>query len=256
MSQNLTTLKPRKKRLPSKTQMREVLSWRMYWRSFLKSQPPLRAAITTILWGVLLLVLNRYLYERVAANSYTDNLILLPVAVSIIYAFRLHIIDGEALQQLIFDATTGVFGAYFLGLVMFVVVVYFAPEDYFAPVVYRSSGLHLSSLLETVARMTDSALIYAVPGFVAGRIGKYIWRRWDSIRRRHLVYELTHWFVMFVLLAGILACAGMIIATNALGGTLTVPAVIERLDNIITISAGLLIGLLLILFFPLMLFDK
>jgi signal transduction histidine kinase len=98
-------------------------------------------------------------------------------------------------------------------------------------------------------------VVIAPLAFIIARTSKYVWRIWDDVRRRYFVYELVHWFLMFVLLAGVLACAGLTIATNAVGESVSFPAIVRRTGEIIIISDGLLVLLLIVLFFPLTLFP-
>jgi signal transduction histidine kinase len=222
---------------------------RDWWRALIASKKPLRALMESVtIGGILALVLSRF-YGHISDPIYTDYFVTITIFSIVLYAFRLHIFPSSWEYRFLYDVVIGIYGGVFVGVVVLQIIHWVTPSTY--NTWNHRPGI---ALIPFSARWEINVVIAPLT-FIIARISKYIWRIWDDVRRRYFVYELVHWFLMFVLLAGVLACAGLIIATNAIGESVSFPAIVQRAGEIIIISDGLLVLLLIVLFFPLTLFP-
>jgi len=227
------------------------MAQRLRWRDLITSKMAPRAlAETVLLGGILALVLSRF-YRKISDPVYTDYFVTITVFSIALYAYRLHIFPASWEDRFMYDVTFGICGGIIAGIIVLQIIYWVTPSAYSAPIWNHRPGIALVPF----SRRWELDFVIAPPTFALARFSKYLWRIWDGVRRRYFVYELVHWFLMFVLLTGALACAGITIATNAIGESVDFPAALQRVGEIIIISDGLLVLLLIVLFFPLTLFP-
>ena len=215
-------------------------------RTLLASKPPPRAFAESVLVGGFLAFALSLFYWQINTGIYTDYFVTITIFSIALFAYRLHIFPGGIGERLLNEAAVGLVVGVLVGLAVLEIIFRVTPSIYWAELMYHRPGIHIWPFEGRL----NLALYFSPPTFTIARITKYIWRAWDDVRRRYFVYELVHWFLMFVALALALTFAGIIIATDT-----NPPTFVRRLGEIIIVSDGLLVLLLAVLFFPLTLFP-
>jgi signal transduction histidine kinase len=168
----------------------------MRWRRLLLNAPPLRAMLEALLLAVTLwLPLLAFQFYR-SPNLWQLAIDLLVGPLGLLYyVLRLRVPADFLKRQSLVDTTV----ALLLGLALSGIVLVLVP------------GLLQSALSKSLWRGLDRALVLAVFSlmgncalFVIARIALRIWLFWDGLRRRQLLWALTHAHVMVLALGAAL----------------------------------------------------
>lgn len=192
---------------------------------FLWSAHPLRGLGEAWLVGMLILFGLYNLGESVGPSVFMSGVFFLCGVGGMWAVLRIQLPQGSLIRQSLWEVGVG----FLLSLVM-------------------AFGLHLPANLLGWAVVWTRAnaepfsitvlLLCTGPGYVFARLGVRLWRWWDHLRRRRMLWSLTHAHLMVVVAAAVMGAVGVfIIAPYSSGGAILHP---EQATWFIVLSERLL----------------
>ncbi|MDQ2717580.1 MAG: HAMP domain-containing histidine kinase [Chloroflexota bacterium] len=171
----------------------------MQRRSLFLTAHPWRAALEALLLSALVGIVLLLLHRQAGLFNLFLVLILLsgPICM-LVFALRLRFFKGSWWRRALIELALAGLLSYILSGVAQVAVIFILHDIAFPS---RGSGIDNPHVILVVTLLLDMAV------FVALRLGIRVWLFWDRLRRRQLIWALTHAHVMLVAIG-----AGLLIA--------------------------------------------
>ena len=193
---------------------------------FLWRVHPVRALFEAWLLGAIIVFGYSRLVGHVAPAAFNNGVLLLCGACGIWTVLRARLPKRGWLFQVIWELAVG----FVLSLVMAVGLEWPA----------RLTGLEVEwNKSSWGPRGITFLLLLTGPGYVATRIGVRLWLFWDRMRRRRMLWALTHAHLLVVVLAMVLAAVGMLLASPYVRST--TPLIAEAGDPMVQFADWLLL---------------
>ena len=168
---------------------------RFLWRAH-----PVQALFEAWLLGTIIIFGYSRLVGYIAPAAFNNGLLLLCGACGMWTVLRARVPNRGWLFQVIWELAVG----FALSLVMAIGL------DGSA----RLTGLETEWTRSTWGHESITFfMLLTGPGYVATRVGVRLWLFWDRMRRRRMLWALTHAHLLVVMLAMVLAAVGMLLAS-------------------------------------------
>lgn len=171
-----------------------------HWPAFFFKTHPARAIIETLVIGLVLELALVLLQPLLVSFIWRLGICLAIGLICVIYcAVRLQLPAGSRRRQMLFESCVGSVVSLLLSCVELVILLILLRAASPNPL-WRGSGRPLLTAL--------IAFLLNIVVFLSFRIGIRLWLYWDWLRRRRLLWALTHAHVMILLLG-----AGLLLVT-------------------------------------------
>jgi len=178
---------------------------------FLWSVNPLRALGEAWLLGAFVFFMLSRIVSLVSSFVLNNGIFFLCAACGMWAALRARLVTGKVVWQVIGELTLG-----FLVSVMMLVVL-FLPAHYWLgwDAVWLNSNF-------TNAEFTAFIMMMTGPGYVLVRLGARLWLFWEHLRRRRMLWALTHAHLTVVVVVA-LFFGGMLLLSVLFSGNAMLP---------------------------------
>jgi signal transduction histidine kinase len=174
--------------------------------------PPLRAWLEALGVGALLLAGVALVSTSISATNRQNGMFIAILTGVTLYALRLRQPQGRWQRQTLFEALVGCGLALVLGGVLLALGLWLIADVVFAPheaglttLTVTVLGLHGAFAAQETQGGVGRLLAFVVLvsgeiAFLTSRAAARLWLFWDRLRRRHLIWALTHSHLMLVIL--------------------------------------------------------
>jgi HAMP domain-containing protein len=213
------------------------------WRQLLSSGSPVRTFFEVLLLGIVLLVFLAQLGTGLPAIEYLSSVASIILICTMVCALRLKVPAGSWQRQLIYEIIAGLTVVLLIAWLLFRFIHFLAPA---ARLDQMLAG-DVASTYATVVRVGPVIVLFI---FFMLRLLKHVWRYWEQMRRKRLIWQLAHGQLLMVVLVVILAGVGMIVTVSLKApGPLSV-ALFTTFVGVMTYVSGLSVIFLLFVLAP------
>jgi len=194
-------------------------------RRFLLGAHPIRALCEAWVIGLVVVLGLSRLVGRVTPFALDNGLLMLCALSGTWAVLRTRLPGGSRFRQMMCEATTGLaLSGAMLALQL--------------PV--RALGIEAVWSQAAWGMGTASFLLFATGvGCVLARVGLRVWLAWDSLRRRRMLWSLTHAHLVVVVLTGVLGVLLLFFASPFARQAATTP--IENSDTVVSLASEFLL---------------
>ena len=207
-------------------------------RPVLSSGHPMRSFFEALLPGIFMLSLLAQFGTHLADNLVTSSAATIILICTTAYVLRLQVPAGSWRRQVVYEILAGQTTVQLIGWLLFGFLTLLTPPARLA---------QLSSA--NVAWVQDAPLIVLVYTVLL-RVSKHTWRYWERMRRKHLVWELTHGHLLLVALAFSLVAVGYVVALSVADPDRAIVSFAIRIAGMASLAGGLFALLSLLAFLP------
>jgi signal transduction histidine kinase len=208
------------------------------WRQRLLGGYPVRAFLEALLLGsALMLGLSRFGTD-LPDPQYVGSAASIILFCAMVYALRLPLPTGPRWRQLLYEIIAGQTIILLIAWLLFRLILFLTPP---AMLDRLSSG--------DIIWISAGPVIVLFPTVML-RILKHAGRYWGQIRRKHLIWELTHGHLVLVILAVMLMAAGVVVAVSLMESGPFIVNLFTRVVGFMTVGSGPFVLLLLVVLLP------
>jgi len=213
---------------------------------FLASVSYQRALLEVLLPStVLMTILTQYSVDA-SPNLYLGNMASIILWAGLVYAIRLQLVSGSRRPKLGYESVFGLLATGLLSGLLIVQFLLLTPQskldNMFSVDTPNYLGFRFTVTIVPFLAMFEFFLVRAL---------RYGWRFWDRVRRRRLIWQLTHSHLALVTLVVVIVVSGFFTAVNATNNTLFIPGYVTSIPTLFIIIIGLTIALSLLVLPPL-----
>ena len=208
------------------------------WRQRLLGGHAVRAFLEALVLGSALMLGLSQFGTDLPEPQYVGTAASIILFCAMVYALRLPLPTGPRWRQLFYEIIAGQTAVLLIAWLLLRLFLFLTPP---AMLERLSSG--------------DTGWVYLGPVFVLFptamlRILKHAGRYWRRIRRKHLVWELTHGHLVLVILAVTLVTVGVIVALTLMEPGPFIVNLFTRVIGFVTAGSGPFVLLLLVILVP------
>ena len=211
------------------------------WRKILLSNHPVRVLVETLALGSLLMYGLSNFGTDLPDPEYVGSAVSIILFCVMVFSLRLPLPNKSHWRPLLFEILAGLLTSLLIAWLLFQIFILLTPQVVEERISLGAlNWVYVGNAMPFLVSVTSIAL----------RFLKHAGRFWEQLRRKHLIWELTHGHLMLVILAVLLLVTGTFVAISLVESGPIIVNLFTRFIGFLTIGIWPFIILVLFILIP------